>query len=73
VLRKGGQLLLTCLAKHEHAGVVGPYGHVNLGFTEKELRRFAQKAGLAVQVCQVVTQEKRPPHFEVLALQARKE
>ena len=73
VLRKGGQLLLTCLAKHEHAGVVGPYGHVNLGFTEKDLRRFAQKAGLAVQVCQVVTQEKRPPHFEVLALQARKE
>jgi ArsR family transcriptional regulator len=73
VLRKGGQLLLTCLAKHEHAGVVGPYGHVNLGFTEKELRRFAQKAGLEVQVCQVVTQEKRPPHFEVLALQARKE
>jgi ArsR family transcriptional regulator len=73
VLRKGGQLLLTCLARHEHAGVVGPYGHVNLGFTEKELRRFAQKAGLAVQVCQVVTQEKRPPHFEVLALQARKE
>ena len=73
VLRRGGQLLLTCLAKHEHAGVVGPYGHVNLGFTEKELRRFAPKAGLAVQVCQVVTQEKRPPHFEVLALQARKE
>jgi ArsR family transcriptional regulator len=73
VLRKGGQLLLTCLARPEHAGVVGPYGHVNLGFTEKELRRFAQKAGLDVQVCQVVTQEKRPPHFEVLALQARKE
>ncbi len=24
-----------------------PYGHVNLGFTEKELRRFARKAGLA--------------------------
>jgi ArsR family transcriptional regulator len=73
VLRKGGQLLLTCLAKHEHAGAVTPYGHLNLGFTDKELRRFAAKAGLAVQVCQVVTQEKRPPHFEVLALQARKE
>jgi ubiquinone/menaquinone biosynthesis C-methylase UbiE/DNA-binding transcriptional ArsR family regulator len=73
VLRKGGQLLLTCLAKHEHASAVTPFGHVNLGFTEKELRRFAAKAGLAVQVCQVVTQERRPPHFEVLALQARKE
>src|SRR4249919_287125 len=73
VLRKGGQLLLTCLAKHEHESAVTPFGHVNLGFTEKDLRRFAAKAGLSVQVCQVVTQEKRPPHFEVLALQARKE
>jgi ubiquinone/menaquinone biosynthesis C-methylase UbiE/DNA-binding transcriptional ArsR family regulator len=73
VLRKGGQLLLTCLARHEHESAVIPFGHVNLGFTEKDLRRFAAKAGLAVQVCQVVTQEKRPPHFEVLALQARKE
>jgi len=73
VLRKGGQLLLTCLARHEHESAVIPFGHVNLGFTEKDLRRFATKAGLTVQVCQVVTQEKRPPHFEVLALQARKE
>ena len=73
VLRKGGQLLLTCLAKHEHSSAVIPFGHVNLGFTEKELRRFAAKAGLSVEVCQVVTQERRPPHFEVLALQARKE
>jgi ubiquinone/menaquinone biosynthesis C-methylase UbiE len=73
VLRKGGRLLLTCLAKHEHLSAVVPYGHVNLGFTEKELRKFAAKAGLNVQVCEVVTQEKRPPHFEVLTLLARKE
>ena len=72
VLRKGGQLLATCLAKHEHRSAVTPYGHVNLGFTDKELRRFAGKAGLSVQVCEVVTQEKRPPHFEVLTLLARK-
>jgi ArsR family transcriptional regulator len=73
VLRKGGRLLLTCLARHEHHNVVTPYGHVNLGFTEKELRKFAAKAGLEVQVCEVVTQEKRPPHFEVLTLLAHKE
>jgi ArsR family transcriptional regulator len=72
VLRKGGQLLLACLAKHEHKAAVTPFGHVNLGFTEKELRRFAEKAGLSVQVCEVVTREKRPPHFEVLTLLARK-
>ena len=73
VLRRGGRLLLTCLARHEHKGAVQPYGHVNLGFTEKELRKHAAKAGLAVQFCEVVTQEKRPPHFEVLALLASKE
>jgi ArsR family transcriptional regulator len=72
VLRKGGQLLATCLARHEHRSAVAPYGHVNLGFTAKELRKFAEKAGLIVQVCEVVTQEKRPPHFEVLSLLARK-
>ena len=72
VLRKGGRLLLTCLARHEHKGAVLPYGHVNLGFTDGELRKFAEKAGLAVQVCEVVTRERRPPHFEVLSLLARK-
>lgn len=72
VLRKGGQLLLTCLARHEHSAAVTPYGHVNLGFTEKDLRKFAEKAGLAVKVCEVVTREKRPPHFEVLTLLAQK-
>jgi ubiquinone/menaquinone biosynthesis C-methylase UbiE/DNA-binding transcriptional ArsR family regulator len=72
VLRKGGQLLLACLARHEHKAAVAPFGHVNLGFGEKELRRFAEKAGLAVKMCEVVTREKRPPHFEVVTLLARK-
>ena len=72
VLRKGGQLVAACLARHEHRAVVTPYGHVNLGFTEKELRRFADKAGLEVQVCEAVTRERRPPHFEVISLLARK-
>jgi ubiquinone/menaquinone biosynthesis C-methylase UbiE/DNA-binding transcriptional ArsR family regulator len=72
VLRKGGRLLLACLAKHEHRSAVLPFGHVNLGFTDRELRRFAEKAGLEVQVCEVLTREKRPPHFEVLGLLARK-
>jgi ArsR family transcriptional regulator len=72
VLRRGGHLVLACLGKHEHRAAVTPYGHVNLGFTEKELRRFADKAGLVVQVCEAVTRERRPPHFEVLSLLARK-
>lgn len=72
VLRPGGRLVATCLAKHEHRAAVTPYGHVNLGFSEKELRRYADKAGLETRVCEVVTREKRPPHFAVLTLSARK-
>ena len=71
-LRPGGRLLATCLAKHEHRAAVEPYGHLNLGFTEKELRKLAEKAGLEVRVCEVVAKEKRPPHFEVISLIAQK-
>lgn len=72
VLRPGGRLLSTCLARHEHRTAVEPYGHVNLGFTPRELRRFAGKAGLEVQTCEIVTKERRPPHLEVISLMARK-
>ena len=72
VLRPGGRLLAITLARHEHRGVVAPYGHANLGFTVKELARLASGAGLAVVAAEPVTREKRPPHFEVLSLLARK-
>ena len=72
VLRTGGRLLLTSLARHEHRAVVESFGHVNLGFSEKDLRRFVTKAGLEILSCGTVTRERRPPHFEVIALIARK-
>ena len=72
VLRPGGQLLLSSLAKHEHRAVVDAYGHVNLGFSERELRRFLDRAGLETGSSETVTLEKRPPHFEVISMIARK-
>jgi DNA-binding transcriptional ArsR family regulator len=68
VLRRGGRLLLSSLARHEHRAVVEAFGHVNLGFGVKELRRFADKAGLQVANAETITREKRPPHFEVISL-----
>ena len=68
VLRPGGRMLLSSLDKHEHRSVVEAYGHANLGFTEKELRRFADKAGLRIRSSASITREKRPPHFEVISL-----
>jgi ArsR family transcriptional regulator len=72
VLRRGGRLLLSSLGKHEHKVVVESYGHVNLGFTDKELRKFAEKAGLNIVNAETVTRERRPPHFEVISLTAVK-
>lgn len=72
VLRPGGRLLLTSLDKHGHRAVVEAYGHVNLGFSEKELQRFATRAGLEITSCGIATRERRPPHFEVIALIGRK-
>jgi len=71
-LRPGGRLLLTSLAKHEHRTVVEAYGHVNLGFSERDLHRFAIRAGLDVQGGGLVTRERRPPHFEVISVIARR-
>ncbi len=68
VLRPGGRLLLTSLARHEHRGAVEAYGHVNLGFSEQDLLGFVEAAGLQVVNCATVTRERRPPHFEVIAL-----
>ena len=72
VLRSGGQLLLSSLGRHGHRAAVEAYGHVNLGFTEKELRRFIDKAGLELVSSETVTRERRPPHFEVVSLTGRK-
>lgn len=72
VLRPGGRLLLSSLARHEHRVAVEAYGHVNLGFTDRELRKFMEKAGLEIATTETVTREKRPPHFEVIALIGRK-
>jgi SAM-dependent methyltransferase len=72
VLKPGGRLLATTLGRHAHRAVVEPFDHRNLGFRPEELREFATKAGLKVLSCERITRERRPPHFEVLSLLARK-
>jgi len=72
VLKPGGRLLATTLGRHAHRAAVEPFDHRNLGFRTEDLRDFAQKAGLKVMTCERITRERRPPHFEVLSLLARK-
>ncbi len=72
VLKRGGRLLAVTLAKHAHKAAVEAFDHRNLGFSTGELRQLATRAGLDVLECRAVTRERRPPHFEVVALLARK-
>jgi ArsR family transcriptional regulator len=72
VLRKGGRLLAATLGRHAHRTAVEPFEHRNLGFGVDELGGFARAAGLEVVTCERLTRERRPPHFEVMSLLARK-
>lgn len=72
VLRRGGRVVAATLGRHTHRTAVEPFEHRNLGFTVDDLRGFADKAKLEVIACERLTRERRPPHFEVLSLLARK-
>jgi ubiquinone/menaquinone biosynthesis C-methylase UbiE len=72
VLRPGGRLLAVTLQKHAHKSAVSAYNHVNLGFTEVQLRNFCTKAKLEPLNIQMSAIEKRIPNFEILTLMARK-
>lgn len=72
VLRPGGQLLAVTLQKHRHKNSVTAYDHLNLGFTEAELRKLCIGAGLDPLNIQLSAIEKRSPNFEVLTLLAGK-
>ena len=72
VLRPGGSLLAATLQRHPHKNAVAAYNHLNLGFTEKALRKFCTNSGLEPAIIQVSAVEKRTPNFEVLTLMAGK-
>jgi ubiquinone/menaquinone biosynthesis C-methylase UbiE len=72
VLRSGGRLIAATLGRHAHRTSVEPFEHRNLGFTVEELHGFARAAKLDVIACERLSRERRPPHFEVLSLLARK-
>jgi len=72
VLRPGGKLLLTTLNRHSHRQQVSDFGHVNLGFDTESLKNLAESAGFNVQHAQLTSREQKPPHFEVITLEASK-
>jgi ArsR family transcriptional regulator len=72
VVAPGGKIALVTLATHEHADVTGAYGHVQIGFSPRLLRRLLEHAGLVVEECAVTSREKRKPYFEVVTAFGKK-
>ncbi len=72
VLRPGGKLLAATLKKHSHANIVAPFSHANLGFSLAGLQKQAKQAGFTDIETLEAASERRPPHFTVITLLARK-
>jgi SAM-dependent methyltransferase len=73
VLRPGGELVVSTLARHEHGEITSGYGHIHAGFSPRAVHAWLQReAGLEVERCVVTSREKKPPHFSVITAFARK-
>ncbi len=70
VLAPGGNLVAVTLKRHAHRDVAARYSHVQMGFEPPQLRRMF--AALEIDLCEVTSVERRPPHFEILTLHARR-
>lgn len=66
VLRPGGRLAVLTLDAHAHRDVTAPFGERHAGFAPDALRALLGGAGLAVDVCEVVSREPKKPHFQVV-------
>lgn len=71
-LKKNGKVLISTLHKHSHTEIINDFGHLNNGFTIKELKHMATTAGLTDIQVKITSKENRKPHFEVITLEAIK-
>jgi len=72
VLRRGGELLIVTLAKHEELEIAAQYGHAQTGFEPRFLKKRLTSCGLSVERCAVTSREKQRPHFEIITCLAKK-
>lgn len=72
LLKPGGAIIILDLARHGFEQARQLYGDRWLGFTETELQRWLEAAGLSgIEVIQVAREE-QPPQFETLLATARR-
>jgi ArsR family transcriptional regulator len=72
VLRPGGDLALVTLDAHEHAEIAAAYDHAVPGFSGAAVAALLTRAGLAVDLCEVTSRERKKPYFRVVSAFAHK-
>src|SRR6059058_2392720 len=66
ILKKGGQLLVLDLLRHNFEKARELYGDRWLGFAESDLHRWLEEAGFKKIEINIVAREEQPPHFETM-------
>lgn len=70
VLRPGGKVILTTLARHKHEATVSAYDHLNLGYQVDEISSMLETNGLKDIRCAITSRETRSPYFEIITASA---
>ncbi len=71
-LKPNGKLLISTLNKHSHTDIVKDFGHVNNGFSPKQLEQLCKQVGFKEIKVKITSKESRKPNFEVITLEAIK-
>lgn len=71
-LSEGGRVLVLDLAGHHETWARDRLGHVQLGFSERELRSLLEDAGFEGVQVRRVSRDRKPPHFITLLATGRR-
>ena len=72
ILKRGGQILVLDLLKHNFDKATELYGDRWPGFAESDLHRWLEEAGFKKIEISVVAREEQPPHFQTILAGAEK-
>src|SRR5580765_1069148 len=72
ILKRGGQVMILDLLKHNFDKARELYGDRWLGFPESDLHRWLEEAGFKKIEISVVAREEQPPHFQTILAGAEK-
>ena len=72
ILRRGGQIMILDLLKHNFDKARELYGDRWPGFAESDLHRWLEEAGFKKIEISIVAAEEQPPHFQTILAGAEK-